>query len=49
MMIKRLIVKNWRNFRHIDVRLRERQFIVGRMRLANPISSIFFVASVSVN
>ncbi len=29
MMIKRLVVKNWRNFRHIDVRLRERQFIVG--------------------
>lgn len=23
MMIKRLIVKNWRNFRHIDVRLRD--------------------------
>ena len=29
MMIKRLIAKNWRNFRRIDVRLRERQFIVG--------------------
>ena len=29
MMIKRLVVKNWRNFRHIDVRLRDRQFIVG--------------------
>lgn len=29
MMIKRLIAKNWRNFRHIDACLRERQFIVG--------------------
>lgn len=29
MMIKRLIVKNWRNFREFDVPLRERQFIVG--------------------
>ena len=29
MMIKRLIVKNWRNFRELDVPLRERQFIVG--------------------
>ena len=29
MMIKRIIVKNWRNFRELDVPLRERQFIVG--------------------
>ena len=29
MMIKRLIVKNWRNFRELDVPLRERQFVVG--------------------
>ena len=29
MIINRLIVKNWRNFQHIDVPLRERQFIVG--------------------
>ena len=29
MIVKRLIVKNWRNFRHADVLLRERQFIVG--------------------
>ncbi|MCY3868986.1 MAG: AAA family ATPase [Gemmatimonadetes bacterium] len=29
MMIKRLIVKNWRNFREFDVPLRERQFVVG--------------------
>ena len=29
MMIKRLKVKNWRNFRELDVPLRERQFIVG--------------------
>ena len=29
MIINRLIVKNWRNFQHIDVLLRERQFIVG--------------------
>lgn len=29
MIIKRLTVKNWRNFRHIDVDLQERQFIVG--------------------
>ncbi len=29
MMIKRLIVKNWRNFRELNVPLRERQFIVG--------------------
>ena len=29
MIVKRLIVKNWRNFQHADVRLRERQFIVG--------------------
>ena len=29
MMIKRLRVKNWRNFRHLNVLFRERQFIVG--------------------
>ena len=29
MIVKRLIVKNWRNFQHADVLLRERQFIVG--------------------
>jgi len=29
MIISRLIVKNWRNFKHIDVHLSERQFIVG--------------------
>ena len=29
MMIKRLKVKNWRNFRELDVPLRERQFVVG--------------------
>ncbi len=29
MIIKRLIVQNWRNFQHIDVQLSERQFIVG--------------------
>ena len=29
MIINRLIAKNWRNFRQIDVRLSERQFIVG--------------------
>ncbi|MDE0012319.1 MAG: AAA family ATPase [Candidatus Poribacteria bacterium] len=29
MIISRLIAKNWRNFQHIDVPLRERQFIVG--------------------
>ena len=29
MIINRLIAKNWRNFQHIDVPLRERQFIVG--------------------
>ena len=29
MIINRLIVKNWRNFQHIDVPLKERQFIVG--------------------
>ena len=29
MIIKRLIVKNWRNFQQADVLLRERQFIVG--------------------
>ena len=29
MIINRLIVKNWRNFRQIDVRLSERQFIIG--------------------
>ncbi len=29
MIINRLIAKNWRNFRQIDVPLRERQFIVG--------------------
>ena len=29
MIINRLIVKHWRNFRQVDVRLRERQFIVG--------------------
>ncbi|MYB58433.1 MAG: AAA family ATPase [Gemmatimonadetes bacterium] len=29
MMIKHLKVKNWRNFRELDVPLRERQFIVG--------------------
>lgn len=29
MIINRLTVKNWRNFQHINVPLRERQFIVG--------------------
>ena len=29
MIINRLIAKNWRNFRQINVPLRERQFIVG--------------------
>ena len=29
MIINRFIVKNWRNFQHTDVPLRERQFIVG--------------------
>lgn len=29
MIINRLVAKNWRNFQHIDVLLRERQFIVG--------------------
>ena len=29
MIINRLIVKNWRNFRQIDVRFSERQFIIG--------------------
>ena len=29
MIVNRLIAKNWRNFREIDVRLSERQFIVG--------------------
>lgn len=29
MIINRLIAKNWRNFQHINVPLRERQFIVG--------------------
>lgn len=29
MIVQRLVVKNWRNFRGFDVALRERQFIVG--------------------
>ena len=29
MIVKHLAVKNWRNFQHIDVNLRDRQFIVG--------------------
>ncbi len=29
MLIHRLIVKNWRNFQHIDVELQARQFIIG--------------------
>ena len=29
MIINKLIVKHWRNFRQVDVQLRERQFIVG--------------------
>ena len=29
MIVSRLILKNWRNFRHVDVNLRERQFVVG--------------------
>ena len=29
MIINRLIAKNWRNFQQIDVRLSERQFIIG--------------------
>ncbi|MBI4694917.1 MAG: AAA family ATPase [Gammaproteobacteria bacterium] len=29
MIVTHLLAKNWRNFRHIDVALRERQFIVG--------------------
>ncbi len=29
MIVSRPILKNWRNFRHVDVNLRERQFLVG--------------------
>jgi predicted ATPase len=29
MLVKHLVVKNWRNFRHIDIALQERQFVVG--------------------
>ncbi|MEA3415379.1 MAG: AAA family ATPase [Thermodesulfobacteriota bacterium] len=29
MIVSRLILKNWRNFREVDVNLRERQFLVG--------------------
>lgn len=29
MIISRVKLKNWRNFRQVDVKLRERQFIVG--------------------
>ena len=29
MRVSHLTVKNWRNFRHVDVDLRERQFIIG--------------------
>jgi len=29
MIVSHLIVKNWRNFRHIDVDLRDRMFVVG--------------------
>jgi ABC-type uncharacterized transport system ATPase component len=29
MIVSHLSVKNWRNFQRVDVRLRERQFIVG--------------------
>ncbi|MDD9857444.1 MAG: AAA family ATPase, partial [Gammaproteobacteria bacterium] len=29
MIVSRLTLKNWRNFREADVPLRERQFIVG--------------------
>ena len=29
MIVSRLILKNWRNFRQVDVNLRERQFLVG--------------------
>jgi len=29
MIVSRLILKNWRNFRNVDVNLRERQFLVG--------------------
>lgn len=29
MIVSHLSVKNWRNFQHIDVDLRERQFLVG--------------------
>ncbi|MDL2124963.1 MAG: AAA family ATPase [Deltaproteobacteria bacterium] len=29
MIVSRLILKNWRNFRHVNVNLRERQFVVG--------------------
>ena len=29
MIVSRLILKNWRNFRSVDVNLRERQFVVG--------------------
>ncbi|MDR3566845.1 MAG: AAA family ATPase [Syntrophobacteraceae bacterium] len=29
MIVRNLAVKNWRNFQHINVSLRDRQFIVG--------------------
>lgn len=29
MLVSRLVLKNWRNFKHADVKLRERAFIVG--------------------
>ena len=29
MLVTRIILKNWRNFRHVDVRLRERVFAIG--------------------
>lgn len=29
MIISRVVLKNWRNFRHVDVSLRPRAFLVG--------------------
>ena len=29
MIVSRILLKNWRNFQHVDVQLRERQFVVG--------------------
>jgi len=35
MMIARLKLQNWRNFREVDVPLRERQFIIGLNEASN--------------